>query len=718
MILPRNLLLRHLRRFGVGVILMCAMGTILSVCHLSALWLSQREHFYLHWPERALESFLTAFLLSPAIYYFFRRGWFVEISRWKSRNKDARSLEQGFQLLFENNPSPMWVYDVETLEFLAVNEAALRQYGYAEEEFLSMTIRDIRPKEDVAKLLAQVARVSPGVNASGVWRHCTKAGTVFPVQIISHLIPFADRHAKLVLATDITDLDRTEQTLRQSEEQIRQQAALLDITQDAIVVTDLNGRVLFWNKGAERLYGWRPEEARSLAAQLNIFSRLMPPARSNEIQEGLREKGSWRGELQQITKDKREIIVESRVTCIQNEAGDAISMLFVNTDITEKKSLEKQFLRAQRLESLGTLASGIAHDLNNILSPILLGTQLIRGENRDPDFNEVLDQIESAARRGSDIIRQLLTFGRGIEGQRLPLQLKHLLREIEKILQATFPKSVVIKNRITRDLWAVEADATQLHQVLMNLSVNARDAMPDGGLLVISAENRLLHANETRPPEIKPGPYVLLEVADTGTGIPPEIAEHIFDPFFSTKEPGRGTGLGLSTALGIVKSHGGFIQVKSKPGEGSVFQIFLPALPNARPARPTRLGKVSRNGRGQCILIVDDEQAVCALARQILEAHNYQVECADNGADALAKFLERQHEIKLVVTDLIMPVMDGLALVRALKKVAPALPIVLCSGAEQEPRINEIRRQGRFLSKPYSGEDLLDAVNEVETKLL
>jgi PAS domain S-box-containing protein len=373
---------------------------------------------------------------------------------------------------------------------------------------------------------------------------------------------------------------KAEADLLQSARKIREQAALLDIASDAIFVRDLNHKILYWNQGAERLYGWSAAEA--IGQPANELLQEDREQISNCVR-SLLEQGEWRGEMQKVTKTGQVAIVEGRWTLVRDEAGQPKSILVVNTDITEKKQRAEQYYQAQRLESLGTLASGIAHDLNNTLTPILALSQLIRlqQQNLDAKSQEMLKVIETSAQRGAEMVQQILTFTRGTGGKRIDVELMPILREAIEIMRKTFPPSIEIHEKISdQPLWLVSADPTQLHQVLMNLGINARDAMPNGGKLLLSVENFYVDELFARTViTAKVGSYVLITIADNGTGIPAEVCDRIFEPFFTTKAHGSGTGLGLSTVLGIVKSYGGFVQVISQPGQGSQFKVYLPKAP-------------------------------------------------------------------------------------------------------------------------------------------
>lgn len=385
-------------------------------------------------------------------------------------------------------------------------------------------------------------------------------------------------------------------------------------------------------------------------------------------------------------------------------------------DITERKALEQQFLRAQRQESIGTLAGGIAHDLNNVLTPILMSIDLLRLRAREPEDLRVLDTINVSAKRGAEMVRQVLSFARGTPGSRVSTPARHLLREIEHIIQDTFPKAIVCEVRVADDLWPVLCDPTQVHQVLLNLCVNARDAMPKGGLLTLSAANLTLGDHDLRASLAgRAGRYVRFEVADTGAGIPADLREKIFDPFFTTKEVGRGTGLGLSTASNIVRAHGGLLQVASEVGRGSTFRVFLPAADTVAVSGSTAPGFVLPRGRGETVLVVDDEEAVRVIMRQALEGFGYQVMEAENGADAVALYVQRRTEIDLVLTDIMMPIMDGLTTIRTLLNLDPGLPIIGSSGLNAGVNRSEALDAGakEFLAKPFTAETLLMTVRTV-----
>lgn len=499
---------------------------------------------------------------------------------------------------------------------------------------------------------------------------------------------------------------------KQAEQKIREQAAFLDVATDAILVRDLENRILFWNKGAERLYGWQTADVLGKDANEILYQDT-----SFSLEFAVKivlESGAWQGDLHQVTKDRKKIIVESRWTLVRDEAGHPKSILIVNTDITEKKQLEAQFLRAQRLESIGTLAGGIAHDLNNVLTPILMTAQLLEMQLHDEHSKRLLPIMIGNARRGAALVRQVLSFARGLEGKCTMLKIEQTILEIEQVIKETFPKSISIFTNISQQLGTICGDTTQLHQVLMNLCVNARDAMPEGGTLSISAENIFIDEAYVRKNlDAHAGSYIVITVADTGTGIAAELLDRIFEPFFTTKEIGKGTGLGLSTVIGITKSHGGFVKVYSEVGKGTKFQVYIPAID--APENPPVITSELPQGNGELILVVDDETAILEVTKASLETFNYQALTASDGVEAVTLYAAHRNQISVVLTDMMMPSMDGLTTIRTLQKINPQVKIIAVSGIASREQLAKAAEIGvkTFLSKPYTTQELLEIINKV-----
>ncbi|HEU4763646.1 MAG TPA: ATP-binding protein, partial [Gemmatimonadales bacterium] len=424
----------------------------------------------------------------------------------------------------------------------------------------------------------------------------------------------------------------------------------------------------------------------------------------------------WVGELDQRTRDGRTVTIEGRWTLVRDDAGRPTSILAINTDITRRRALEQQFIRAQRLESIGTLAGGIAHDLNNVLAPIIMSIDLLTATAGDPETLETLELIGASARRGAELVRQVLSFARGLDSRRSALDPGRAIHDVVRIVSDTFPRNIRVVERLGTPLRSVDADPTQLHQVILNLCVNARDAMPNGGTLTLAADTVELDAEAAAVVlDARPGAYIRFSVADTGTGIPKELLDRIFEPFFTTKEVGKGTGLGLSTSLAIVQGHGGFVRVDSAPGAGTRFEVYLPA--HAEPASPelTLADAPIPRGRGERILVVDDEASLREITRRSLEAAGYRVSLAVDGADAVAAYARERGTIAAVITDMMMPVMDGAATIRALRAIDPAVPVMAVSGLASEQAFTPVQIPGegptRYLPKPYTTDELLRALD-------
>jgi PAS domain S-box-containing protein len=521
----------------------------------------------------------------------------------------------------------------------------------------------------------------------------------------------------MAIVKDVTDRRQVEIKLRESEARFR---ALTENSADRTVVLDAGGRATYVSPSSTRIFGYTPEEVTGLSAfgfmhpddvnaGIDMFDKLLrQPGGTAQLRYRARH------------KDGRYVWVDCRgYNALDNAAVRGI--VINERDITDEKELETQFLRAQRLESVGTLASGIAHDLNNILAPIIMSASMLRTRDLDEELKENLfSTIEVSAKRGADIVRQILTFTRGVEGERLLLQPLHILKEVVNIANETFPKNITVRARYSRGIWPVYGDPTQLHQVLMNLAVNARDAMPDGGTITLGAENVKVDAQyaATLKNGIEPGNYLAWAVTDTGAGIPAEIKDRIFDPFFTTKELGKGTGLGLSTVIGIVRGHNGGLTLESELGCGTKFTIFIPAIPGEALAEKESDRPELIQGNGELVLVVDDERGVLEMSRLVLERHGYRIAIARDGIEGLDFYARHVDEVAVVLTDIHMPKFDGLALVKAMRKLNPGVPIITSSGhtgVEVEEMLQKLE-VNRFLKKPYTKGQLLGSISDVVEK--
>lgn len=502
---------------------------------------------------------------------------------------------------------------------------------------------------------------------------------------------------------------------KRADVRIRDQAALLDKARDAISAFDLEGRVIYWNRSAEETTGYMEAEVLGRTIRDQLYAGKEDELR--EVWEHVLSEGEWLGELQQRRKDGRTVVVESRWTLVRDAIGTPKSVLVIHTDITERKELETQFLRSQRMESIGTLVGGIAHDLGNLLVPVLLGVQVLEKRfEEDPATTRTLQMISRSAQRGADMVKQVLAFARGVEGERVPMNPGQVIREIERISLETFPREISFMVEVPDEVWMVKGDATQIQQVLMNLTVNARDAMPDGGRITVTVENVDVGKEHMRTNiEAKPGPHVCITVTDTGEGIPPDVRDKMFEPFFTTKPVGKGTGLGLSTVYSIVKSHNGFVYVYSSPGQGTTFRIFIPATGDSVANTPGNdEADTSAGGNGELVLVVDDEEFILELARETLVSAGYQVVTAKDGFEALSMYDQRKHDLHAVITDLMMPNLDGVATIRELKARGAGIPIIAASGASGDRAAEAIKAGAEvFLSKPFTATKLCRVLKDV-----
>ncbi|MBS1791672.1 MAG: response regulator [Acidobacteria bacterium] len=504
-------------------------------------------------------------------------------------------------------------------------------------------------------------------------------------------------------------------SLRLSEAKL---AGILASAMDAIITVDEDQRIVLFNSAAEKMFRCPATEALGMNLDRFIPERFRHAHRDHvrvfgETKTTQRSMGKLR-QLYGLRSDGEEFPLEATISQIEADGNKLFTVII--RDISEKKRLESQFLRAQRMESIGTLAGGIAHDLNNVLSPILTAVELLQMRFTDESSQRLLNILRTNAIRGSEMIRQVLSFARGVEGEYIPLQPTHLIKEIIKILTDTLPKNIEIEQAIASDLWNVRGDATQLHQVLMNLCVNARDAMPVGGRLRIEADNIEIDEHYARMNvEAKSGKYVRIMVVDTGVGITDQNLSKIFDPFFTTKEQGQGTGLGLSTVAGIVRSHNGFVNVYSEEGRGSQFKVYLPASDGTQASQTQSIRTDLPTGNGELVLVIDDELAICDIAKETLQAFGYRVITANDGAEAIALFAERKEEVRCVITDMVMPYMDGPATIRALHKLDPTVKIIATSGLKTNGKTAEAAQLGikTFIQKPYTAEMLLKTLASV-----
>jgi PAS domain S-box-containing protein len=667
-----------------------------------------------HWVTKDGTPHLIAWsntaLLNPhgEVEYVVANG--IDITERKRAESALSESERKFRTLFDMANDA--IYMLHEGVFVDCNAMGLELLGVARDQFIGRSPVEFSPKvqpdgrDSADKAMEFIQRALARKPQFFEWLLCRPGGTVVYTEISLNQLEVGGKVYLQAVVRDITER-------KHAEEKIAEQAALLDKARDAILVCDLQGHILFWNQGAERVYGWSREEllGRDVSEILDAN-----PGEFEKIQEKTISTGGWYGELHHLTKDRHEITLEARWTLIRDNEGKPKSLLAINTDITEKKKIEAQFMRAQRMESIGTLAGGVAHDLNNILAPIMMSIEVLKTVTNHPQAKEILETIELSAKRGADIVRQVLSFARGLEGQRIEVQPKHLLKDLENIIKDTFPKDIRLQFSVPRDTWTILGDPTQVHQVLLNLCVNARDAMPHGGSLTISVNNCALDEQYAAMNlEAKAGRYVKISVTDTGTGIPPNLLEKIFEPFFTTKDMNKGTGLGLSTVMAVVKSHGGLVNVYSEHGKGTTFKVYLPAVEGSSDAQADGQQQNLPRGNGETVLVADDEASVLTITSQTLRAFGYRVLTAVNGAAAVAVYAEHKTEIAVVLTDMMMPVMDGSATIHALMQMNPRVKIVASSGLDENASMAKASGAGvkHFLTKPCTAGTLLKTLHSI-----
>ena len=637
--------------------------------------------------------------------------YFRDVTALHESREALRASEERFRLLANAANDAIWDWDLLTDERW-LSEGCVSQFGHARGECIHSTASwyaSIHPEdvEGVRSLLRE-AIDSTAHTWVAEYRLWHPDGRLLYVRDRGKILRDATGRATRMVG-GMTDLTAN----RRAEGQLREQAALLDNASDGIIVRDLDDRVLYWNRSAERMHGFTADEACGQS-----FAELLmpPPAEYDAARDKVLANGEWIGELPLVAKGGEVTTVESRWTLMQNGSGAPSTILSFNTDITQRKRLEQQILRAQRMDSIGTLAGGIAHDLNNVLAPIMLSVEALQQTVQDPVGRETLALIGSSAERGASLIEQVLSFARGVEGQRVQVQLERVVREVTRIARDTFPRSISIVEQQQPGISPLIADPTQMQQVLLNLAVNARDAMPAGGTLTIRLEQVLIDEHyASMNLDARVGAYLRIDVEDTGTGIPADIMEKIFDPFFTTKEVGKGTGLGLSTSLAIVKSHGGFVRVYSDPGIGTRFRVYLPSASHDVMVEPDAAAGSHPRGNGETVLVVDDEESIRRITKQTLEGYGYRVLLAADGSEAISMFPRHQEDIAVVLADVMMPVIDGPTTVHVLRRLNPTLRVIATSGLSARGNPPRLHGAGleHFLAKPYTAASLLSMLAHV-----
>ncbi len=612
--------------------------------------------------------------------------------------------ELSYRRLFEAAQDGVLILDADTGRIDDVNPFLMKLLNFPRSEMVGKTVGELSPFKDIESNQAMLKRLQE----RGFIRYedlplKTSDGRSIAVEFVCNVYQCGERKVIQCNIRDITERKRTEALFRR----------LVDSNAQGVVFWNLSGDITGANDAFLRLLLYARKD---LEAGLITRAKLTP-AEYAELDRRALEQMAATGvcvpyEKEYIRKDGSRVPVIVGASVFEDSKEEGVAFVI---DLTEPKKLEQQFLRAQRMESIGTLAGGIAHDLNNILTPILMSIELLKVTATDPQAEKILQTIEISSKRGADIVRQVLTFARGVEGERMEIQLKHLLNDLEFIIKDTFPKNIRLQFFVPDETWAIWGDPTQVHQILLNLCVNARDAMPRGGSLTVNVENCVLNERyAAMNPPIKAGRYVQIDVTDTGTGMSPAVLDKIFEPFFTTKELNNGTGLGLSTVLGIVKSHHGIINVDSEAGRGTTFKVYLPAMviASATTKEDSEQASLPR-GNGETILVIDDEISILDITSETLQKFGYRVLTATDGAEAVAIYSRHRSEIELVLIDMAMPKMDGLVAIPALIELNPEVKIVVTSGATDGMVDASKANVRHFLTKPYTAVTLLKTVRTI-----
>ena len=620
--------------------------------------------------------------------------------------KAILASELRYRRLFETAQDGILILDADTGQVVDANPFMKDLLGYSQKEFLGKKLWEIGPfkGEGASKITFSELQCKDRLRYEGLPLE-TKEGKRVEVEFISNAYLMDEKLFIQCNIRDITERKRVEARFRR----------LVDSNAQGVMFWNTNGKVTGANDAFLRLVRYTREDLE--AGRINSVT-MTPREYAGLDLLALKEitaSGACSPyEKEFIRKDATRVSVLLGAAAFEDNPKEGVCFIL---DLTERKKLEHQFLRAQRMESIGMLAGGVAHDLNNILAPIILSIEMLKGAATDSKAKSILETIEVCANRGADIVRQVLSFARGVEGEKIDVQLTYLLNDLQNIITETFPKDIQLRFAIPNDIWTIFGDPTQLHQILLNLCVNARDAMPTGGTLTISAENCVIDEQyAAMNSQAKVGRYVSINVTDSGTGMPQSIIDKMFEPFFTTKELSKGTGLGLSTVMVIVKNHDGMINVYSKPGQGTTFIVHLPAMECAiEVGEKLPEALTLPRGNGETILVVDDEASIVAITSQTLQAFGYRVLTAKDGADAVAIYAEHSREIAVVLTDMMMPIMDGAAVSRVLRRINPAVKIISASGRNANAGSDGVSDDEleHFLMKPYTAATLLKALRTI-----
>jgi PAS domain S-box-containing protein len=663
-------------------------------------------------------------------------GVFIDITRRRQAEEALRERAEELAALFEAVPMPVFIaHDPDCLH-LTGNRLADEILRISHGNELSMSgpeetkPRHFRTFKDGREL--RLDELPAQRSARGAHVKDFEFTLVFDDGMVRHVLgygtPLLDDHGRprgtVAVLVDITDRKRAEEALREAHDELeervlertealRRQADLLELAYNAIIVRDLNSRVTFWNARAEEIYGFTREEALSQVTHTLLQTRFPVPFEQHMT--ALATQGRWEGELTHTTKDGRQIAVLSRQALQRDEAGRPVAIMEINLDITEQRRVEEHLRQAQKMEALGTLSGGIAHDFNNILAAIIGFTELVTGHiDRGSRDAHSLARVMEAAIRGRELVRQMLTFSRKSEHEKKPVSLSAIVRESVRLLRAAVPSSIDIKVDVASESGSILADPVQVQQVLMNLCTNAAHAMREkGGILDIKVDDFSVDPSTGNDLGISSGQYMRLMVRDTGIGMPPDVMKRIFDPFYTTKGVGEGTGLGLSVVHGIVEQHDGRIAVISEPGRGSTFTVYIPRIAEELETDAVSDDEIPTGS--ERVLFVDDEEALVEMGEDILAELGYDVTSRMNGREALVLLKSDPSRFDLVITDQTMPEMTGVELAKEVLALRPGMPIIMCTGFSHVVNEDKAKEAGikAFAMKPLTKREIATTIRKV-----
>ncbi len=625
-----------------------------------------------------------------------------------------RESEKRYRSLVENIEFGVTMIDSDH-NIVMTNVAQARMFKKPVHEFIGKKcFQEYEKRANVCAHCPGVQAMATGHAAQAETEGVRDDGTRFSVSITAFPILSEEGHPTgfIEIVEDITERKQAEEALRESEEKYR---TVLETSLDPIVVYDMEGKVTYFNPAFTRIFGWTLEERLGKTMDLFVPNDAWPETQ-NMIAKVLAGENFSGFETRRYTKEGDIVYANMSAAIYKDRNGNPIGSVINLRDITEQKKLETQLQQAQKMEAIGTLAGGVAHDFNNLLMGIQgrISLMMTDTDSAHP-HNEHLKGIEDYVRSAAELTSQLLAFARGGKYEVKPTDLNELVKNQNRMFGRT-RKEVTIRGKYEEELWSAEVDQGQIEQVLLNLYVNAWQSMPGGGNLYIKTENVTIDENHIKPLEVPPGRYVKISVADTGVGMDEATRQRIFDPFFTTKEMGRGTGLGLASAYGIIKNHGGFIDVYSEKNKGTTFSLYLPAT-GKKIIAEAKLPKAVLKGAGT-VLLVDDEKIIIDIGEPILEKLGYNTLTARSGKEAIEIYKGQKNQIDIVILDMIMPEMGGGDTYDELKKINPEIKVLLSSGYSVDGQATEILGRGcdGFIQKPFNMKELSQKIREILNK--